>query len=62
VPNSSEKNAACGAACGRAFLSGASPDDFASEDYETSWTGRAMPEDLNETGRMQLGLQAWQLA
>jgi hypothetical protein len=50
------KNAAYAAACGQAFLTGASPGDFAAEDYEVSWTGRAGVDDLNATGRAQLGL------
>jgi hypothetical protein len=54
-----EKNAAYAQACGQAFLSGASPSDFAAENYETGWTGRATPGDLNLTGRQQLGLQDW---
>jgi Protein of unknown function (DUF1479) len=53
------KNAAYGRACGQAFLTGASPGDFAAEDYETTWTGRATVEDLSETGLQQLGLQPW---
>jgi hypothetical protein len=47
------------ASCGQALLRGASPGDFAAEDYKTSWTGRAMPDDFNETGCEQLGLQPW---
>jgi hypothetical protein len=50
------KNAAYAAACGQAFLAGASPADFAAEDYETAWTGRATLADLSATGRDQLGL------
>ena len=53
------KNAAYARACGQAFRTGASPGDFAAEDYETTWTGRATPADLNDTGRRQLGLQPW---
>jgi hypothetical protein len=51
------KNAEYARACGRAFLAGASPGDFAAEDYETSWTGRATVDHLNPTGREQLGLE-----
>ena len=51
-----EKNAAYAEACGQAFLSGASPSDFAAEDYEASWSGRMKPQDLNAVGREQLGL------
>ncbi len=53
------KNAAYARACGQAFRTGASPGDFAAEDYETTWTGRATLADLNHTGRRQLGLQPW---
>jgi hypothetical protein len=51
-----EKNAAYARACGQAFLTGASPADFAAEDYEATWTGRATLASLNATGRAQLGL------
>ena len=51
-----EKNAAYARACGQAFLTGASPADFAAEDYEAAWTGRATIANLNATGRDQLGL------
>ena len=54
-----EKNAAYAAACGEAFLAGASPPDFAPEDYEVTWRGRGGREDLNPVGRKQLGLEAW---
>ena len=50
------KNAAYAKACGQAFLAGASPADFAAEDYEATWTGRATVANLNATGRAQLGL------
>jgi Protein of unknown function (DUF1479) len=53
------KNAAYARACGQAFRTGASPGDFAAEDYETTWTGRATVADLSDTGRRQLGLQPW---
>lgn len=51
-----EKNASYAQKCGQAFLGGASPSDFAAEDYEASWSGRMMPADLNPTGLRQLGL------
>ena len=44
---------------GQALRTGASPGDFAAEDYETTWTGRATLADLNDSGRSQLGLQPW---
>jgi Protein of unknown function (DUF1479) len=51
------KNAAYAARCGDAFVAGRSPDDFAAEDYEVSWTGRTTPADLSPVGRAQLGLE-----
>ncbi len=51
-----EKNAEYGAACGRSFLAGTSPADFAAENYEVDWAGRPSPGDLSEIGRAQLGL------
>jgi Protein of unknown function (DUF1479) len=50
------EDAAYARACGQAFLAGASPADFAAEDYEVTWTGRATLTSLNPTGRAQLGL------
>jgi hypothetical protein len=54
-----EKNARYGAECGQAFLAGASPSDFAPEDYEVGWAGRATLDDLSPIGRRQLGLEPW---
>jgi len=53
------KNAAYADDCGRAFLAGESPSDFAPEHYEAGWSRRPGPEELSATGRRQLGLQAW---
>ena len=53
------KNAAYAERCGRAFLAGETPDDFAPEHYEAGWAGRPGPADLSPVGRRQLGLQAW---
>jgi hypothetical protein len=53
-----EKNAAYARACGEDFLTGASPTDFAAEDYERTWAGRATAADLSHVGRSQLGLPA----
>ena len=50
-----EKNAAYARACGQAFLAGVSPSDFAAEDYEVTWAERPTVDDLNDTGREQLG-------
>ncbi len=43
----------------KAFLDGRSCPDFAAEDYEVDFVGRAKPEDLSELGRRQMGLAAW---
>jgi hypothetical protein len=54
-----EKNALYANACGQAFLTGASPGDFAPEDYEVDWKGRGTLDHLSAVGRKQLGLEAW---
>jgi hypothetical protein len=51
-----EKNAAYAAECGKAFLAGTSPTDFAAEDYEVDWAGRPSADELSAVGREQLGL------
>jgi hypothetical protein len=51
-----EKNAAYAAECGKAFLAGTSPTDFAAEDYEVDWAGRPTAGELSTVGREQLGL------
>ena len=51
-----EKNARYAAECGRHFLAGTSPGDFAPENYEAGWPDRATLADLTATGRAQLGL------
>jgi Gig2-like len=51
-----DKNAAYARQCGEAFLAGRSPADFAAEDYEVDFTGRATLDDLDEVGRAQLAL------
>ena len=38
------------------FLAGESAPDFAAEDYEVDFKGRATVEDLTELGREQMGL------
>jgi hypothetical protein len=50
------KNEAYVGSVREAFLSGASPSDFPEEHYETGWTGRFGPDDLNDIGRRGLGL------
>jgi hypothetical protein len=42
-----------------AFLRGESAPDFAAENYETRFEGRATPDDLSPLGRKQMGLEAW---
>lgn len=51
-----KKNLAYAAGQARAFLDGRSPPDFAPEDYEVDFKGRATLEDLTEIGRRQMGL------
>jgi hypothetical protein len=41
------------------FLRGESAPDFAAENYETGFEGRAMPADLSELGQKQMGLRPW---
>jgi uncharacterized protein DUF1479 len=50
------KNAAYARMCGQAFLAGRSPADFAAEDWEVDWDGRATVDDLTAVGRAQLAL------
>ncbi len=40
----------------KAFLEGRSAPDFAAEDYEVDFTGRATVDDLSDLGRAQMGL------
>lgn len=42
-----------------AFLEGRSNPDFAPEDYEVDFQGRATPADLSPLGQMQMGLRPW---
>ena len=51
-----ERNAVYAERCGTAFLAGRSPADFATEDYEVGWDGRATLDDLTPVGRAQLAL------
>ncbi len=43
----------------KAFLSGASAPDFAAENYERDFNGRAQMSDLSELGKKQMGFDAW---
>jgi hypothetical protein len=42
-----------------AFLEGRSSPDFAPEDYELGFEGRAMRDDLSPLGQQQMGLREW---
>ena len=42
-----------------AFLKGESAPDFAPENYEVAYSGRATSADLTDLGRKQMGLAAW---
>jgi len=42
-----------------AFLEGRSSPDFAAEDYEVDFKGRAQAEELSPLGQMQMGLRPW---
>ncbi|WP_435952648.1 DUF1479 domain-containing protein [Dryocola sp. BD626] len=50
-----EKNAAYLERQWPAFVEGRSPPDFAADDFEVDFVGRATPADLTEAGREQLG-------
>jgi len=53
------KNAAFAQRQAPAFLEGRSSPDFAPEDYELGFDGRAREENLSPLGRMQMGLREW---
>lgn len=42
-----------------AFLQGESAPDFAPENYEVGFEGRATVDDLSELGRKQMGIESW---
>ena len=48
-------NEAYAAHVAAALADGSSPPDFPDEHYERGWSGRFLPEDLNEIGRLGLG-------
>ncbi|QSI32045.1 DUF1479 family protein [Variovorax sp. RKNM96] len=54
-----EKNRAFMERQAPAFLAGRSSPDFAPEDYEVDFKGRATPDDLTPLGLRQMGLRAW---
>jgi hypothetical protein len=53
------KNEAFAAQQAHAFLTGHSSPDFAPENYELSFEGRATPADLSDLGCKQMGLMPW---
>ncbi len=54
-----EKNASFLEKQARCFLAGESAPDFAAENYEVDFAGRAGPADLTPLGKKQMGLEAW---
>lgn len=50
------KNKAYALRQAQSFITGASAPDFAAEDYELNYKGRAVIDDLTELGRQQMGL------
>jgi hypothetical protein len=54
-----DKNAAFLERQAPAFLAGRSSPDFAPEDHEVDFVGRARAEDLSPLGQMQMGLVPW---
>ena len=54
-----EKNAKFLKAQGESFISGKSSPDFAAEDYEYNFEGRARLNDLSELGKKQMGFEPW---
>ena len=52
-----QKNKAYASRQAECFLSGRSAPDFAAEDYEVDFKGRATVNDLTELGRRQMGLE-----
>jgi len=54
-----EKNAAYLPRQAARFLRGESAPDFAPENYEIGYKGRATADDLTGLGKKQMGLAAW---
>ena len=44
---------------GQCFLKGESAPDFAAENYEVNYRGRATIDDLTNLGKKQMGLMPW---
>ena len=54
-----KKNSAYLKVQGQRFLKGKSAPDFATENYEVSYRGRATIDDLTDLGKKQMGLMPW---
>lgn len=54
-----EKNSVYLKGQGERFIAGESPPDFAPENYETQYRGRATLEDLTDLGKKQMGFLPW---
>lgn len=54
-----DKNARFAKQQADAFVQGKSSPDFAAEDYEVDFVGRATVDDLSALGARQMGLRAW---
>ena len=54
-----EKNLKYAKKQSKKFLTGESPPDFASENYEVNYLNRATKKDLTDLGKKQLALKSW---
>ena len=54
-----EKNLKYAKKQSKRFITGESPPDFASENYEVNYLNRATKEDLTDLGKKQLALKSW---
>ena len=54
-----EKNLKYAKKQSKRFLTGESPPDFASENYEVNYLNRATKKDLTDLGKKQLALKSW---
>ena len=54
-----EKNLKYAKKQSKKFLTGESPPDFASENYEVNYLNRAKEKDLTDLGKKQLALKSW---
>ena len=54
-----EKNLKYAKKQSKRFITGESPPDFASENYEVNYLNRATKKDLTDLGKKQLALKSW---